>query len=104
MLQQYTNERTPDVLVCQNVSPFRPEQLAEMGGDARALIKEQKTVCRQHPVTAIYRIATDGSLIRDGGIVRAVDAGHQLMLCNGSYANMARVGYEVVYPDGRQRS
>ena len=38
MEQQYTNELTPDVLACQDVSPFSPEQLAEMSDEARALI------------------------------------------------------------------
>ncbi|MBC0856774.1 PAAR domain-containing protein [Pantoea stewartii] len=101
MEQQYTNELTPDVLACQDVSPFSPEQLAEMSDEARALIEEQKVFCRSHPVNAIFRIATDGSLTRDGGIVRAADTGHQLMLDDGSYANVARAGDEVAYPDGR---
>lgn len=58
MSQQYSNELTPDVLACQDVSPFSPAQLAEMSEEARALIEEQKAFCRAHPVSAIFRIAT----------------------------------------------
>ncbi|EMD8376431.1 hypothetical protein VWD47_005096 [Salmonella enterica] len=64
------------------------------------LIEEQKAFCRQHSVTVIYRIATDGSQTRDCGIVRAADTGHLLMLGYGSYANVAKTGDEVVY-EGR---
>ncbi|EAW1319158.1 hypothetical protein AHX51_11360 [Salmonella enterica subsp. diarizonae] len=38
MSQQYTNELIPDVLTCQDISPFRTEQLAEISDEARALI------------------------------------------------------------------
>ncbi|VEI21322.1 Uncharacterised protein [Serratia plymuthica] len=97
----YTNELTPDVLACQDKSPFSAEELATMGAEARHLVEEQQRFCREHPVTAIFRIAVDGSMTRNGGIVRAADTGHKIELSTGCRVNVALAGDDVVYPDGR---
>ena len=67
MSQQYTNELTPQILSTMDTSPFTPEQLAEMRDEALALINAQDDYARQHPVVAIWRHATKGSLTRNGG-------------------------------------
>lgn len=76
MSRQYSNELTPDVLACQDVSPFSPAQPAEMSDDARALIEEQKVFCRARPVSAISRIATDGSQPDNGDEIISTPQGH----------------------------
>lgn len=101
MDRQYNNELTPEVLATMDQSPFTAEQLAGMNDETRALIFDQQEYCRQHPVNAIYRIAVDGSLTREGGTVRAAYNGNEIELSDGRKVNVALVGDEVVYPDGR---
>lgn len=100
MDSQYNNELTPELLATMDQSPFTAEQLAGMNDETRALIAEQQEYCRQHPVNAIYRIAVDGSLTRDGGTVSAAYNGNEIELSDGSKVNVALVGDDVVYPNG----
>lgn len=101
MDRQYNNELTPELLATMDQSPFTAEQLAGMNDETRALIAEKQAYCRQHPVNAIYRIAVDGSLTREGGTVRAAYNGNEIELSDGRKVNVALVGDDVVYPDGR---
>ena len=100
MKSQYTNELTPELLATMDQSPFTAEQLAGMDDKARVLIEEQQAYCRQRPVNAIYRIAVDGSLTREGGTVRAAWNGNEIELSDGRKVNVALEGDEAVYPDG----
>lgn len=70
MDRQYNNELTPELLATMDQSPFTAEQLSGMNDETRSLISEQQEYSRQHPLNAIYRIAVDGSLTREGGTVR----------------------------------
>lgn len=104
MPQQYTNELTPEVLAGQDRSPFTPEQLAAMNDESRAIIEEQAEYCRQHPVTAIYRIAVAGSRTRLGGVADEFctdpEKGYKIGLGNGKCASVLTEGCTVTYPDG----
>lgn len=101
MDRQYNNELTPEVLATMDQSPFTAEQLDRMDDETRAIISDQQEYCRQHPVNAIYRIAVDGSLTREGGTVHAAYNGNEIELSDGRKVNVALVGDDVVYPDGR---
>ncbi|WP_039058521.1 PAAR domain-containing protein [Enterobacter sp. Bisph1] len=101
MNRQYNNELTPELLAAMEQSPFTTEQLTGMNDETRALIAEKQAYCRQHPVNAIYRIAVDGSLTRESGTVRAAYNGNEIELSDGRKVNVALVGDDVVYPDGR---
>jgi|AGFS01.1.fsa_nt_gi hypothetical protein len=100
MIQQYTNELTPEVKSELEISPFAAEEIAAMDDEARAIIAEGRELERKHPVIAIWRIATAGSITRRGGIVAPVERGGKLLLDNGRYASIAIVGDIVTYQDG----
>ncbi|WP_373225793.1 PAAR domain-containing protein [Enterobacter cloacae complex sp. ESBL7] len=101
MDRQYNNELTPELLATMDQSPFTPEQLVAMNDEARRIIDGQQDYRRQHPVNAIYRIAVDGSLTREGGIVRTNYNGCEIQLPDGRKVNVALEGDDVVYPDGK---
>ena len=100
MNQQYTNELTPEIKAQQAKSPFTAEEIAAMDDGARAIIVEGRELERKHPVNAIWRIATEGSTTRRGGIVAPVERESKLLLDNGRYASIATAGDIVTYPDG----
>ena len=100
MNQQYTNELTPEILTGLEASPFTAEEIAAMDDDAHAIIAEGRDLKRNHPVNAIWRIATEGSITRRGGIVAPVERESKLLLDNGRYASIATAGDIVTYPDG----
>lgn len=97
---QYTNELTPVVLAELAQSPFTAAQLAEMDAESRAIVAEQEAFNRQHPVNAIYRIATGGSFTQRGGVVREKDCTGQIQVRAGQWSGIALVGDQVDYPDG----
>lgn len=99
-MQLYTNEFTAELKAEINRSPFSEEELAAMPEDARAIIAEQEAFHRQHPVTAIWRIATAGSQTRLGGVVLPVEREATLLMDDGSYTSVIVEGDCVVYPDG----
>jgi len=104
MSPQYTNELTPEILDGLDQSPFTPQQLAEMSDEARAIIEEQETFCRAHPVTAIYRFAVAGCLTERGGIGDEFnpnpEEGYKILLENGQWVSVLTEGCTVTYPDG----
>ena len=106
MMKQYTNELTADVLTELDKSPFTAAELADMPDDALAIIREQEEFCREHPVTAIYRIAVAGCLTRRGGTGDEYnpnpDEGHKIRLENGVLVSVLTEGCAVTYPDGTQ--
>ncbi|WP_251702119.1 hypothetical protein [Metapseudomonas boanensis] len=67
---RFTNTLTPEVLATLSQSPFTDEQLASFSNEALAMVQEHEAYARRHPVTAIYRFATEGSQTRHGGIIR----------------------------------
>lgn len=101
MTRHFTNELAPELLPTMEQPPFTAEQLAGMNDQARAHIAGQQEYCRQHPVTALYRIAVEGRLTREGGAVHAPWNGNQIELSDGTKVNVALEGDDVVYADGR---
>ncbi|WP_407220159.1 hypothetical protein [Enterobacter sp. CPE_E1214] len=99
-MQLYTNDFTAELKAEIDRSPFSDEQLAAMPEDARAIIAEQEAFHRQHPVTAIWRIATAGSQTRMGGMVLPVDREATMLMDDGSYTSPIVEGDCVAYPDG----
>lgn len=91
---------TPAILAGMDRSPFSPDDLAAMSDEARGLVETQAEYLRQHPITAIWRQATTGSLTRDGGVVSSASADGNVMTSNGEPAGFAVIGDEVTYPDG----
>lgn len=59
--------------------------------DAQAVITEREVFARQHPVIAIWRIATEGSRTRNGGVVAHVNHDIKLLLDSGKLAGIALV-------------
>jgi len=100
MSQQYTNELPPEMAASLSMSPFSAEQKAAMPDSARELVEAQEAFLCDHPATAIFRIAVDGSLTARGGVVRAAWNGGEIELEGGRRVNIALEGDEVVYPDG----
>lgn len=99
-MKQYNNALTADTVANFAKSPFTSEEIAAMNDDARAVIAEQEAFKRNHPVTAIYRIATAGSLTRLGGMVKEAHHNSKIQLKNGTKASIALKGDIVEYSDG----
>lgn len=103
MDRQYNNELTPELLAAMDHSPFTAEEPAEMDEGSRALIVEQEAFCREHPITAIYRLATAGCRTRWGGIGNEHNPeqgeGFKIRLENGQWASVLTEGCIITYPD-----
>ena len=100
MSNQYTNEVTPQLLAEINKSPFSPQQLAAMDDKAKAIVNEQLAYHCQHPITAIWRIATQDSRTRRGGVISKVDHDWKIRLDSGVYVSVALTGDLITYDDG----
>lgn len=101
-LQSYTNEFTPELLRSLDVSTFSEQQLAELSDEALNCIREQQAYRKAHPPVAIYRLATEGSQTRDGGVIEEVKSPMTIEVNNGRQLRVAHKGDYVVYPDGRK--
>lgn len=99
-MDQYTNELTPGLLADIVSTPVSYNDLAKLDAPLAA-IAEREAFARQHPVLAIWRIATEGSRTRDGGVVAHVNHDTKLLLDNGKFAGIALVGDIVTYGNGR---
>ena len=99
-MKQFTNEATQQMLADFDKSPFSDADLAAMDVDARQIIEQNAERDRQHPVTAIWRVAVEGSLTARGGIVTAVDSARVMDLGNGQMVKIAVEGDAVTYTDG----
>lgn len=98
-MQQYTNELTAEMLTTFDKPAYSDEKLAGMSEEWREFLTKQQTDLKQHPVIEIYRIAVEGSLTRDGGILKIATATSEIEI---SYGQKLRVGQAldiVVYPD-----
>ena len=100
MNSQYNNELTPEVLATMEQSSFTDEQLAGMDDEGRALVTEHGDFKCHHPVIAIYRLAVEGSLTRDGGILKTATTGIEIEIASGKKLRVSQTQDEVVYPDG----
>lgn len=96
----YTNEVSPEFLRTQDKSPFTEQQLADFNEEALAPINQQQAYKMAHPPIGIYRMATEGSQTRNGGVVQQASSSMQFKLDNGQDVRVALKGNFVVYPDG----
>ena len=96
----YTNEVSPEFLYSLDDSPFTEEQLGGFGDEVMAIIHQQQVYAEEHPPRAIYRVATEGSQTRDGGVIQQAGAPLAFTLDSGQKVNAAQKGDYVVYADG----
>lgn len=96
----YTNEVIGDFLQSLDTPTFTPEQMAEFHEDAVAVIRKNEAYCLAHPSIGIYRLATEGSQTRNGGIVQETQSTITCTLENGEQVRVAHKGDCVRYPDG----
>ncbi|MCK7357177.1 hypothetical protein L8O13_08150 [Enterobacter roggenkampii] len=101
-MQQYTNELTPEILASFDKPAFRNEQLSGMTEEWQELLAKQQADLKQHPVIEFYRIAVEGSLTRDGGILKTATATTEMEISNGQKLRVAQTLDTVVYPDGTE--
>ena len=97
--QRHTNEASPELLRTLDQSPFTELQLSSFSEEALAIIEQQQVYVRAHPPLAIYRVATEGSQTRNGGVIQQATAPLELTLDNGRQVRAAQKGDCVVYPD-----
>lgn len=103
-LPRYNNEVSPEYLRNFDQPEFTKAQLAELPEDVRAVLLERDAQKAVHPAGGIYRIATEGSRSREGGVVVGATSSMSFRIEGASpvtFLKAARVGDRVTYPDGR---
>lgn len=99
MNQQFTNELTPEVLHSLR-NPFSAQQI-EGFGDAREQIMRSVNDRANTPILAVYRLACEGALTREGGVLQESPTSQcKTQLDDGDWRRYGLVGDNVVYPDG----
>lgn len=96
----YTNEASPEFLRSLDEPHYTEQQLADFDEQALAIIYQQQAYKENHPAIAIYRVATEGSQTRNGGVIQHATAPLKLVLDNGRQVRVAKKGDHVVYADG----
>lgn len=96
----YTNQVTPEYLRNLDNPVFSDEQLATFRDETLEIISEQRDFCAKHPPTGIFRLATEGSRTRNGGVIKKTDSIMSFKLDNGDEVRGAQTGDLVIYPDG----
>lgn len=96
----YTNEVSTEFLCTLDKSPFTEQQLADFNEQALAIVNENQAYAKAHPPIAIYRVATEGSQTRDGGVIQHATSAMEFTLDNGQQVRAAQKGDYVVYADG----
>ncbi|WP_434573177.1 PAAR domain-containing protein [Pseudomonas sp. Z3-6] len=97
----YTNEASPDFLSHLDDCYFKERQPSGIGEEISAFVVKQRAYVKAHPPIAIYRVATEGSQTRGGGVVKQGTLRMVFTLDNGQQVCTARKGDLVVYADGR---
>ena len=69
-MQQYTNELTDEIIKSSSQPPFTPEEIATFDESTQQEVLNLTTRFATCPVKLIFRIATVGSLTRNGGVLR----------------------------------
>ena len=98
----HTNEVSPEFLRTLDKSPFTEQQLAGFNEQALAIVNESQAYAKAHPPIAIYRVATEGSQTRNGGVIQQATSPLVFTLDNGQRVRAAQKGDYVVYDDGRK--
>ena len=101
-MKQYNNDLTPEILASLDKPTFSDDQVAGMSQEWQELITKQQTELKQHPVIDIYRIAVEGSLTRDGGILKTATSTSEVESSTGQKLRVAQTQDTVVYPDGTE--
>lgn len=96
----YTNDVSAEFLCRLDDSPFTQQQLARFDEQTLAIVNRQQTYQKAHPPIAIYRVATEGSQTRKGGVIRQGTSPLELTPADGQPLRAARKGDHVVYADG----
>lgn len=96
----YTNEVTADFLRTIDNSPYTEQQLADFSEDALEMVRQREDYAKAHPPIAIYRLATEGSQTRNGGVIQQATTLMEIKLDNGQKVHVAQKGDCAVYTDG----
>ncbi|XMB52005.1 hypothetical protein QQ999_12010 [Pseudomonas fluorescens] len=96
----YTNEVSAEFLIELDMPAFSEQQLSGFSEQALKIINERDAQNKAHPAIAIYRIATEGSQTRNGGVIKATTSGIEFKLADGSWVRAAHKGDCVTYSDG----
>lgn len=96
----YTNEVTPEFLRTLDKPYFTEQQLYAFDDQALTLVSQQRAYKESHPAIAIYRVATEGSQTRNGGVIQHATGPYEFTLDNGQHVRSASKGDVVVYADG----
>jgi len=97
LMQQYTNEITPEINEAQSQPPYDEELLSLCDDKTRKELEEIKKQHLSRPLAHIFRFAVVGSLTRRGGVIRHASGG-----ATTGGLQVARVGDKVVYADGSE--
>ncbi|MEH0884459.1 hypothetical protein [Enterobacter sp. UNJFSC 003] len=101
-MKQYNNDPTPEILSSFDKPAFSDKKIAEMGQQWQELITKQQTELQQHPVNEIFRIEIEGSLTRDGGILKTATSTSEVEISTGQKLGVAQTQDAVVYPEGTE--
>jgi len=90
----------PEFLRTLDKAPFTEQELAGFNEQVLAIVNEKQAYVKAHPPIAVYRVATDGSQTRNGGVVQHATSPMEFKLENGQQVRAAQKGDYVVYADG----
>ncbi|SEJ82884.1 PAAR domain-containing protein [Pseudomonas sp. NFR16] len=95
----YNNDVTPEYLRTLDKEPLTEEQIVGFAESAILALRKSEAYVAAHPPIAIYRVATQGSQTRDGGVISRASSA---VTCTreGVTLRMAQIGDVVSYPDG----
>jgi hypothetical protein len=96
----YTNEVTAEYLLTLDGPYFTEERLAQFSEESLAVVRQQQDYIDAHPARAVYRLATEGSQTRDGGIIQQATSPFEFTIGDGQEVRAAQKGDYVMYPDG----
>jgi len=96
----YTNEVTAEYLRTLDGPYFTEERLAQFCEESLAVVRKQQDYLDAHPARAVYRLATEGSQTRDGGIIQHATSPFEFNVGDGQEVRAALKGDYVMYPDG----
>ena len=96
-MKQYTNELTEEIIKSCAQPPFTPEEIATFDESTQQEVLNLTTRLATCPVKLIFRIATVGSLTRNGGVLQKASG-----KSTAGGLQVARVGDKVVYANGSE--
>lgn len=98
----YTNDVCDEFLRTLDNSLFTEPQLAGFHEQTLEVLNQQQAYAKAHPPIAIYRVATEGSQTRNGGVIQHATSPIELILDNDQTVRAAQRGDYVEYADGRK--